>query len=149
MSELRELYQQLIIDHGRHPRHFGTLAHFTHSHEGYNPLCGDRLTLYIIEADGMITHASFEGSGCAISTASTSLMLEAIIGKSLLQIEQLFDQFHALVVEQQSAIDTELLGKLMVLAGVSEFPARIKCATLCWHTLQAALKNQSTAVSTE
>lgn len=152
MSDLRELYQQLIIDHGRNPRHFAKLPDANHTHEGYNPLCGDRLHVYLREENGVIQEAKFEGSGCAISVASASLMMETIRGKTVEQIEALFLDFHELITHHHLVVDEEKstrLGKLMALAGVSEFPMRIKCATLCWHTLQAAIKNDSQPVSTE
>ena len=148
MSDLRELYQELIIDHGRRPRNFGTLPNYSHRAEGFNPLCGDRLTLYLKVADGSIEAASFEGSGCAISVASASLMTEALQGRSVAQAETLFAAFHALVtgVAPPPAVP---LGKLQVLAGVREFPARIKCAMLAWHALHAALNEHAETVSME
>jgi len=149
MSDLRDLYQEVIIDHSRRPRNFGALARYNHHAEGFNPLCGDQLTLYLEVADGVIAAASFEGSGCAISTASASLMTEALKGKRVAQAEALAAGFHALVTGAAPAADAALLGKLQVLAGVQEFPARIKCATLAWHTLRAALHDQAAPVSTE
>lgn len=146
MSDLRELYQEVIIDHGRHPRNFGELSGASHRKEGFNPLCGDKVTIYVIEKDGVIQDARFEGSGCAISMASASLMTETLKGKSLASAEELFSAFHQLVTENKPS---EILGKLTVLAGVSEFPARVKCATLAWHTLKAALNNDSSSISTE
>jgi nitrogen fixation NifU-like protein len=149
MSDLQDLYQELIIDHGRHPRHFGPLSNATRTHEGYNPLCGDRLQLYLFEENGVIKAARFEGSGCVISTASASLMMEMIQGKSIAQVDALFTAFHQLLTQRDKPADAEQLGKLMALAGVAEYPVRIKCATLCWHTVQAALKNSPQIVSTE
>lgn len=152
MSDLRDLYQELIIDHSRRPRNFGALARHNHRAEGFNPLCGDKLTLYLKVSDGIIEEASFEGSGCAISTASASLMTEALKGKSTAQAEALFAGFQALVTGAAplpGASDAIPLGKLNVLAGVQEFPARIKCATLAWHTLHAALRDQAGPASTE
>lgn len=150
MSDLRELYQQLIIDHGRKPRNFGTLADANHIKEGYNPLCGDQLTLYIKEHDGIIDDVRFEGQGCAISTASASMMTEFIKGKSIKQAEELFENFHQLVTDGgDHALLKDKLGKLIVLAGVAEYPARVKCATLAWHTMQAALHDDDEPVSTE
>jgi len=149
MSDLRDLYQEVIIDHSRRPRNFGPLAQHNHHAEGFNPLCGDRLTLYLKVADGIIEAASFEGSGCAISTASASLMTEALAGKSVAQAEALFAAFHAQVTGEAATPDAVPLGKLEVLAGVQEFPARIKCATLAWHTLHAALQDRAEPVSTE
>ncbi|ACJ20404.1 IscU [Coxiella burnetii CbuK_Q154] len=148
MSDLNDLYHQLIIDHGRNPRHFGRLEMPTHTHEGYNPLCGDRLTVFFQEKNGVITDARFEGSGCAISMASASLMMEALKGKSIQAAEILFSQFHDLVTGTKR--EAAQLGKLAVLAGVAEYPARVKCATLCWHTALAALHhNTTTLVKTE
>lgn len=149
MSDLRDLYQEVIIDHSRRPRNFGPLPGHNHSAEGFNPLCGDKLTLYLKITNGIIEDVRFEGTGCAISTASTSLMSEALKGKSAAQAEALFDSFHGLLTGAPEAHDTVPLGKLQVLAGVREFPARIKCATLAWHTLHAALHDQEQPVSTE
>lgn len=140
MNDLRDLYQEIIIDHGRKPRHFGRLADPTHVHDGYNPLCGDRLTVYFCEEEGVIKETTFEGSGCAISIASASLMMEALKGKTLEQSEILFSQFHDLVTGKSSNV--EELGKLAALGGVAEFPTRVKCATLCWHTMFTALRGQ-------
>ncbi len=145
MSMLRELYQEVIVDHSRHPRHFGTLKHPTHHAEGYNPLCGDRLSLYLNIKDDVIESIAFQGAGCAISTASASLLTEFLEGKTVAQAESLFGRFHAALIEGSGEQD---LGKLSVLVGVKEFPARVKCATLAWHTLHAALQNQP-LVSTE
>ena len=149
MSDLRDLYQEVIIDHSRRPRNFGALARYNHRAEGFNPLCGDRLTLYLKVAGDLVEAASFEGTGCAISTASASLMTEALKGKSIAQAEALFAGFHALVTGGAPVPDALPLGKLQVLAGVQEFPARIKCATLAWHTLHAALHDRAEPVSTE
>jgi nitrogen fixation NifU-like protein len=134
---LRELYQELILDHGKQPRNVGEISAASHSHAGYNPLCGDRVTVYLIEKDGIVHDVAFQGAGCAISVASASLMTEAIKGKALSVIEQLFHDFHQLVTEG-SCGETDL-GKLAAFAGVAEFPIRVKCATLAWHTLKAAL----------
>jgi nitrogen fixation NifU-like protein len=146
MSELRELYQEMIIDHGRHPRNFGVLSDANYKKEGFNPLCGDKIIVYMNEKNGIIQELCFEGCGCAISMASASLMTEVLKGKSLKDVEQLFSAFHQLVTENKLS---DILGKLTVLGGVSEFPARVKCAILAWHTLKAALANDSNAVSTE
>jgi nitrogen fixation NifU-like protein len=148
MSDLRDLYQEVILDHYKKPRNFRPLADATRKAEGFNPLCGDRLTLYLKLKDGVIEDASFEGSGCAISTASASLLTESVKGKTAQEAEKLFRGFHALVT-QDSATPPSDLGKLEVLAGVREFPARVKCATLAWHSLHAALANQEEMVSTE
>lgn len=151
MSDLRELYQEVIFDHYRHPRNRGALADANHKAVGYNPLCGDRISLYLLVEDGIVKSVRFEGSGCAIATASASMMTEALVGKSETQVQALFERFHAMVTEQRepSADEREALGKLATLAGVREFPARIKCATLAWHTLRAALNDASETVSTE
>lgn len=148
--DIRELYQEVIIDHGRHPRNFGKCEQANHIKDGFNPLCGDKLTLYLTEKDGKIESLSFEGVGCAISMASASMMTESLKGKTVQEAQTIFQQFHQLVTEGGDP-DTykEKLGKLVVLAGVSEFPARVKCATLAWHTMQAALSNDQTPVSTE
>lgn len=148
MSDLRELYQEVIFDHNRKPRNYGKPAHFDRFSEGFNPLCGDRLTLYIsFDETGRVSHADFEGQGCAISTASASLMTESLKGKTEAEAELLFQQFHGLVAGN-SDIDPAVLGKLQVLAGVKEFPARVKCATLAWHTMHAALHGEQ-QVTTE
>ena len=141
MNNLLDLYQEIIIDHGRKPRHFGQLANPTHTHDGYNPLCGDRLTLYFREEEGVVKETTFEGSGCAISIASASLMMEALKGRTIKQSETLFSQFHSLVTGK--GFDIGKLGKLAALAGVAKFPTRVKCATLCWHTMLAALRGQT------
>lgn len=147
MTDLRDLYQEVILDHYRHPHNFGPLAGANRHAEGFNPLCGDRLTLHLKVVDGVIEAARFEGEGCAISTASASLMTDALKGKTEAEAEALFAVFHALLTGETPASTT--LGKLQVLAGVREFPTRIKCATLAWHTLHAALHEESQPVSTE
>jgi SUF system NifU family Fe-S assembly protein len=149
MPDLRDLYQEVILDHGRRPRNFGPLAGANRHAEGFNPLCGDRLTLHLKVDDGLIREARFEGSGCAISTASASLMTEALKGKSEAEAEALFGAFHARLTNDAAAHSAVPLGKLEVLSGVREFPVRVKCATLAWHTLEAALHQASTPVTTE
>jgi nitrogen fixation NifU-like protein len=149
MSDLRELYQALIIDHGRHPRNFHENIEANCVLEGFNPLCGDRLTLYVAEKNGVIEDISFIGEGCAISTASASMMTEALKGKTAAEAQEIFKAFHEMVTEHSDKDFTETLGKLSVLAGVAEFPARVKCATLAWHTVIAALAHQDKPVSTE
>lgn len=143
---LRELYQEMILDHSRHPRNFGALPTANHQHDGHNPLCGDKLTVFLLEENGLIKDIHFDGTGCAISIASASLMTEVVKGKSLADFEHIFTAFHTLVTEGKQ---TEELGKLEVLAGVSEFPVRVKCATLAWHTLKAAILNDPNPVHTE
>jgi nitrogen fixation NifU-like protein len=150
MHDLRELYQEMIIDHGRHPRNFGPLLTATHKKEGFNPLCGDKIYLYLEEHKGVLTDIRFEGCGCAISMASASLMTEVLKEKTLAEVNELFAKFHQMVtVGDNSAELLEAMGKLAVLGGVAEFPARVKCATLAWHTLQAALTHNNKPVSTE
>jgi nitrogen fixation NifU-like protein len=146
LDELRELYQEVILDHGKNPRNFGHPEEIDRSAEGYNPLCGDMLTLYLsLDDDGTISHVSFEGKGCAISVASASLMTEVLEGKSRAEAVALFDTFHKMCTEEDfdaSAVpdaDEEALERLQVLSGVRRFPIRVKCATLAWHTLAAAL----------
>jgi len=147
MSGLAELYQEVILDHNRRPRNFRPIAGAT-CKEGYNPLCGDRLKVYVTVADERIADVAFEGSGCAISKASASLMTEALKGRTLDEARALFDTFQGMVT---SPLGSELpaVGKLAALAGVREFPARVKCASLAWHTVRAALEGASGAVSTE
>jgi len=150
MSDLRELYQQTILDHARRPRNFGCLEGECSRAEGYNPLCGDRLTLYLAVEDGVVRDARFEGQGCAISTASASLMTEAVRGSTPDQVRELYDRFHdTLTAGPDSEVDTDSLGKLAVLAGVREFPMRVKCASLAWHTLNAALSGATDPITTE
>lgn len=148
--ETRELYQQVILDHNKTPRNFRKIENATRILEGYNPLCGDRMTLFLMLENDRITDAAFTGSGCAISKASASLMTTQVKGKTTAEATQLFDLFHALLTTKPGEKrETEGLGKLAVFSGVCEFPARIKCAILAWHTLEAALKNKSEPVSTE
>jgi nitrogen fixation NifU-like protein len=150
MSELRELYQQVILDHNRKPRNFRTLEGANRKAEGYNPLCGDQITLYLKIEDGLIKDAAFQGTGCAISKASASMLTASVIGKPEAEAEALFRRVHAmLTAETNGAPAGNGLGKLAVFAGVREFPSRIKCVTLAWHTLQAALAGSAEAVSTE
>ena len=147
MSGLRDLYQEVILDHNKRPRNFRALAPSTHHADGYNPLCGDKVTVYLNIDDGIIQDIAFQGSGCAISTASASLMTEALKGKPVVEVEPLFEEFHDVVTG--TAEPSPALGKLAILAGVRDYPARVKCATLAWHTLRAALENQAQPVSTE
>ncbi len=148
-EDLRDLYQEVIFDHNRNPRNFRVMADADRKVEGFNPLCGDRLILYLKMDGDLITDASFQGSGCAISTASVSLMTEIIKDKTQAEAEALFLIFHEMTTGQSEDIQLEAVGKLAVLAGVREYPARVKCATLAWHTLDAALKNEQKSVSTE
>lgn len=148
-DELRDLYQEVIFDHNRNPRNFRVMENADRKVEGFNPLCGDRLTLFLKLDGNIISDASFQGSGCAISTASVSLMTEIIKGKTEQEAFDLFEQFHQMTTGKSEDIALEAIGKLAVLAGVREYPARVKCATLAWHTLDAALKNEKQSVSTE
>jgi nitrogen fixation NifU-like protein len=144
VSDLRELYQEVILDHHRRPRNFGALENANCRSEGYNPLCGDRVTIYAIVEDEVIQDVHFDGTGCAICMASTSVMTEAIKGRTLAEMEALFGSFHELVTgPPDETADTEGLGKLAVFFGVREFPVRVKCATLAWHTLKAAIEGRS------
>jgi nitrogen fixation NifU-like protein len=149
MSELRDLYQEVILDHYKRPRNFGPLEGADHKAEGHNPLCGDRVTIYLVMDGDVIRNISFQGGGCAISTASASLMTEILKGKNLAEVETLFEEFHDMLTGDPSKPADPAQGKLAVFSGVREFPARVKCATLSWHTLQAALKEQKEPISTE
>ncbi len=140
--DLADLYQEIIIDHNRSPRNFRVLAPATHHAEGFNPLCGDRLQLFLDVRDGVIRDAAFQGSGCAISVAAASLMTDALKGRTQEEARALFASFHALVTGESGEAPPEL-GKLAALAGVRAYPSRVKCATLCWHTLQSALAGQN------
>jgi nitrogen fixation NifU-like protein len=155
MADLRELYQEVILEHSKAPRNYRELAGSNHKAEGYNPLCGDHFTVYLDLEDGegenaKIRDIAFQGSGCAISKASASMMTQSLKGKTRAEAEKLFEHFHKLVTGQLSAGSAQNeLGKLSVFSGVSEFPVRVKCATLAWHTLRAALENQGEPASTE
>ena len=150
MSDLRELYQEVILDHNRTPRNFRRLDDADRVCEGFNPLCGDRLTVFLDLDGDRIKQVTFEGTGCAISRASASLMTDALVGKTVTEAQELFDRFHALVTSDPSQPpDTEGLGKLAVLSGVREHPSRVKCATLSWHTFRAAVVSGEKHVSTE
>jgi nitrogen fixation protein NifU and related proteins len=146
-TDLEDLYQEVILDHNRQPRNFRALNDGQRA-EGYNPLCGDRLTVYLHLTDGVIEDVSFQGSGCAISKASASLMTEAVKGKSLDEVKGLFERFQKMVTSPPD-VTAENLGKLTALAGVRQFPVRVKCATLAWHTLRSGLDARSSVVSTE
>ncbi len=147
MSDLRDLYQEVILDHNKHPRNFRALSPCSHQAQGHNPLCGDQVTVYLNVQEGVIQEVTFQGSGCAISSASASLMTEALKGKSLAEVEQLFHDFHQVVIQGERPAPS--LGKLAVLAGVREYPSRVKCATLAWHTVKAALDQRHETVVTE
>lgn len=150
LDEIRDLYQEVVFDHNRNPRNFRVMDDATRKIDGFNPLCGDRITLYVRLKDGVIEDVSFQGQGCAISTASASIMTEVVRGLTEDEAHDLFQTFHRITTDQDHEIQLDELGKLAVLAGVRAYPARVKCATLAWHSLEAALKEDAeTAVSTE
>ena len=149
-NELRELYQQVILDHNKSPRNFRVIEHANHHSEGYNPLCGDRIDIYLDVEKGIVKDISFQGKGCAISKASASLMSSMVKDKPVEQAEKLFEKFHDLITGKLGENpDIEELGKLAVFAGVRDFPARVKCASLAWHTMINALKEEKDIVTTE
>jgi nitrogen fixation NifU-like protein len=150
MSDLRDLYQELILDHNKQPRNFGKLQGANRTAEGYNPLCGDKVQIFLRVEDGVVRDLSFQGSGCAISKASASVMTESLKGKSVAEVEALFTRFRDLVMgKSRGSKGAGELGKLVVFSGVCDFPARVKCATLAWHALCAALQEKGGTVSTE
>ncbi|MBX6359833.1 MAG: SUF system NifU family Fe-S cluster assembly protein [Acidobacterium ailaaui] len=148
MGELRDLYQEVILEHSKAPRNYRELASPSARAEGFNPLCGDRCAVYLSLKDDVIEDIAFQGSGCAISRASASMMTQSLKGKTTREAEQLYEQFHAMVTGENTA-GSDQIGKLAVFAGVSEFPARVKCATLAWHTFMAALHGEQQPVTTE
>ena len=148
MADLRELYQEVILEHSKAPRNYRELPSANHRAEGYNPLCGDHFTLYLDLDGDTIRDIGFQGSGCAISKASASMMTQSVKGRSKQEAEKLFSEFHKLVTGQANGNRADV-GKLAAFSGVSEFPVRVKCATLAWHTLHAALEGKQDAVSTE
>ena len=150
MADLRDLYQEVILEHSKAPRNYRELKDADHQAEGYNPLCGDHFTVYLHLDGDSIRDITFQGSGCAISKASASMMTQSLKGKTRAEAEALFEKFHNVVTGHAEAHGNEAdIGKLAVFSGVSEFPTRVKCATLAWHTLQAALEGKQEAVSTE
>ena len=151
MSELRELYQEVILDHSRKPRNFGPMPDASRQADGHNPLCGDRATVFVRLDGDRLAEVKFQGAGCSISTASASMMTDAVKGRTVAETEDLFQRFHRLVTRDAAAKEApdESLGKLAVFSGVSEFPVRVKCASLAWHTLKAALEGDPRPVSTE
>jgi nitrogen fixation NifU-like protein len=150
MGELRDLYQEVILEHSKAPRNFKKLSAANHHAEGFNPLCGDRFTVYLDLEGDRVRDIAFEGSGCAISKASASMMTQILKGKTVGEAAQVFEKFHRFVTTQNhKASDSDELGKLAVFSGVAEFPARVKCATLAWHTMQAALEGKQEPISTE
>jgi len=150
MSELRELYQSVILDHNKHPRNFGEIDGASHYADGFNPLCGDKIHVTLTLEGDIVKSVAFTGAGCAISTASASLMTESIKGKTVAQVMQLFDSFHELVTgDTKIEVGAPGLGKLAVFGGVREFPVRVKCATLAWHTMKSALEGSDEIAKTE
>jgi nitrogen fixation NifU-like protein len=150
MPDLRELYQQVILDHHKKPRNFRVPADANKHADGFNPLCGDKVTVYVRIEDGVVRDIAFQGSGCAISTASASMMTEFLKGKSEVEVARIFERFHDLVTGKSSPdADASSLGKLAVFSGVRDYPVRVKCATLAWHTLRAALDGRQETVATE
>ena len=149
MADLRDLYQEVILEHSKSPRNYRELATANRKAEGFNPLCGDHFTVYLNLEGDSIRDIAFQGSGCAISKASASMMTQSLKGKTKEDAEKLFDEFHELVTGRRKNGDQAEMGKLAVFSGVSKYPARVKCATLAWHTLQAALEGKQEAVSTE
>jgi nitrogen fixation NifU-like protein len=142
MTDLRELYQEVILDHSKRPRNFGELADANRKVDGQNPLCGDRTTIFLKIEDGVVRDAHFVGAGCSISMASASMMTEAVKGKTVAEAEKLFQHFHALITGEERDDDAPDLGKLAVFSGVCEYPVRVKCAALAWHTFKAALAEE-------
>ena len=149
MSDIQDLYQEVILDHNRRPRNQRAIDTPDSKAEGYNPLCGDRVTVYVRLQSDVVEEVTFEGSGCAISTASASLMTESIKGKTLAEAKTLFEQFHSMVTGSREGVVGSCLGKLEVFSGVCKYPARVKCATLVWHTVNAALQSENNVVTTE
>jgi nitrogen fixation protein NifU and related proteins len=149
MSDLRELYQDLILDHSKQPRNYREMTNASRKVEGFNPLCGDHFTVYMEMEGDVVRDVSFQGSGCALSKASASMMTQALKGKSRLEAEQLFERFHDLVTGKSGNSNPEGLGKLAVFSGVCEFPVRVKCASLAWHAMKAALEGEAQEITTE
>jgi len=150
MNDLQDLYQDIIMDHNRRPRNFGPVDQPTHKKEGYNPLCGDQIEIELKILDGIVVDVGFTGVGCAISKSSASMMTEEIKGKELKLVESMFEQFRRMItVDDRMDLDADLLGDLEILQGVSRYPARIKCATLAWHTLHSAIEGDEDTVTTE
>lgn len=147
-DEIKELYQQVILDHNKNPRNFGTPSECSHDAHGHNPLCGDTVHIYLTVDNDVIVDAHFKGEGCAISKASASIMTDLVKGKTVDAAKLMFEEFHKLIIDDSVDPDVEVFGKLAVFAGVREFPSRVKCASLAWHTMQAAIEN-SGEVTTE
>ena len=149
MSGLNDLYQEILLEHNSKPRNFRVVEPHTHYKEGFNPLCGDRILLYMDVKDDVVVDIGFQGSGCAISRASTSMLTETIMGQKIEDINQVFEEVHKMLTEPGAELDVNLLGDLEMLSGVTAFPVRIKCAMLSWHTLKSLIDNSSEPVSTE
>ncbi len=149
MSNLHDLYQEILLEHNNKPRNFRQLEGANRKADGYNPLCGDQITIYLKVEDDLISDVSFQGVGCAISRASASMLTQSVKGQSLAKAEEIFDGFHALITEPDAEVDYDLLGDLEMLSGVSSFPTRIKCAVLAWHTLNAAIEGKEDSITTE
>ena len=149
MTGISDLYQEILLDHNSKPRNFRMPEDATHSVDGHNPLCGDKITLYLTVADGVITDAGFQGSGCAISKASASMLTQSVKGQSSARALEIFKAFHQMMTEPDAELDYDTLGDLESLSGVIEFPTRIKCAVLAWHAMRSALEGQGAAVTSE
>ena len=149
MSNLHDLYQEILLEHNNKPRNFRKLDDANRQADGYNPLCGDQITLYLKVEDDVITDVAFQGVGCAISRASASMLTQCVKGQTLNKAEEIFGGFHSLITEPDADVDYDLLGDLEMLSGVSAFPTRIKCAVLAWHTLNAAIEGTDNSVTTE
>ena len=149
MAGLSDLYQEILLEHNSKPHNFKTLEEVSHTSEGYNPLCGDQISLFLKVVDGVIDDVGFQGTGCAISRASASMMTQSIMGQTLEKAEEIFEAFHYMITEPGGELDLDTLGDLETLSGVNEYPTRIKCAILAWHTMKSALSGDSIAVSTE
>jgi len=149
MAGLSDLYQEILLEHNSKPRNFRKVEEANQTSEGYNPLCGDQITLYLKVVDGVIDDVGFQGTGCAISRASASMMTQSIKGQSVEKAHQIFDAFHYMITEPGGDLDYQTLGDLETLSGVNEYPTRIKCAVLAWHTMKAALTGESNEVTTE
>ena len=149
MSNLHDLYQEILLEHNNKPRNFRKLEDANRQADGYNPLCGDQITLFLKVEDDVIADVAFQGVGCAISRASASMLTQCVKGETLAKAEEIFDGFHALITDPDADVDYDLLGDLEMLSGVSAFPTRIKCAVLAWHTLNAAIEGKEDSVTTE
>ena len=149
MSNLHDLYQEILLEHNNKPRNYRKLEDSNRRADGYNPLCGDQITLYLKVEDDVIADVSFQGVGCAISRASASMLTQSVKGETLAKAEEIFDGFHALITDPAAEVDYDLLGDLEMLSGISAFPTRIKCAVLAWHTLNAAIEGKEDSVTTE